>query len=173
MERGQREWIQGKFCCTIFKVFIIRLYLTRGLSLMKQFFLFSLTLCSHLPKCLSSISLPSSSISLSLPLCSLYSPSPLCVYLPFLYLFTCVSSFDGSFRYPSPSSHPASHLSLISPPRWITAQRTVQQTQVPIMSLQRERCCLSQARPSKVKITARAILYGIFSKNTSPRLRLK
>lgn len=167
----RKERIQGKFCCTIFKVFIIRLYLTRGLSLMKL--LFSLTLCSHLPKCLFSISLPSSSISLFFSvLCTL--PLPLCLSALFISVHFCFI-FDGSFSLPLlPSSHPTSHLSvLLSPPRWIIAQRTVQRTQVQIMSLPRGRSCLSLERPSKVKTTVTATIRDIFSKNMSLRLRLK
>lgn len=112
--RGRR--IQGKFCCTIFKVFIIRLYLTRGLSLMKLFLLFFLPLCSHLPKCLSSISLSSSRISLffSVP-CVL--PLLLCLSALFISVHYCFI-FDGSFSLaPSTSSHPACHPSVsLSPP---------------------------------------------------------
>lgn len=167
MER--KEGIQGEFCCTIF---IIRLYLTRGLSLMKLLFLFSLALCSHLPNCLSSTSFLFTSISLSLSvLCVL--PLPLCLSALFISVHFCFI-FDGSFRSPPPP-HPLVSPTLCAPvsPRWIIAQRTVQRMQVPIMSLQRERCCLSQERHSKVKITMTAIIYDIFSKNTSMRLRLK
>lgn len=105
--RGNRDKREdpGKVCCTIFKVFIIRLYLTRGPSLMKLFLLFSLTLCSLLPKCLSSISF--SSISLFSPVLSLF-PLPLCLSTLFIsvpFCFIC----DGSLHSLSPlSSHPAS-----------------------------------------------------------------
>lgn len=133
----------------------MRLYLTRGLGLMKMFFLFSFTLRPHLPKYPSSIS--SSALSLFL-----------CVYLPFSYLLASVFVFDVSLFFPS--SHAASpYLSL----RWIIAQRTGRPTQVQIMSLRRGRCCLSPERPSRVKITVLAIFHDIFSKNMSLRLMLK
>lgn len=104
---------------------------------------------------------------------SLFSLS-LCVYLPFLYLFTPVSSLVTLFYTLSPRSHPASHLPVfLFSPRWIIAQKTGQQTQVQIMSLQRELCCLSQERPSKVKPTETTMMHDIFLKNMSLRLRLK
>lgn len=52
-ERTREERKQGACSCSIFKVCIIRLVLTRGPGLMKLFLLFSLTLCSRLPECLS------------------------------------------------------------------------------------------------------------------------
>lgn len=112
MERKER--IQGKFCCTIFKVFIIRLYLTRGLSLMKLFLLFSLTPCSHLPKCLSSISLPFPSISLFFSVLCVH-PLPLCLSALFISVhFRFI--FDGSFRPlpPPPRLTPPLPISLCS-----------------------------------------------------------
>lgn len=106
-ERADRtRRIQGKFCCTILKVIMIRLYLTRGPSLMKLFFFSSLTLCSHLPKMplvfallLYLSSPPSLALSLSV-----------CAYLLFSHLVTFVWSLTALF---SPcSSHPTSHLSV-------------------------------------------------------------
>lgn len=112
---------------------------------MKQLLLFSLTLCSHLLKCLSS-----SSISLSSSV--LCSASSFVFIFPFhicSLLFHLLTALFRSLlplvspRFPSPCNH-------ISP-RWIIAPRTAQQMQVRITSLQREHCCLSQERPSKVK----------------------
>lgn len=87
------------------------------------------------------------------------------------------------FSHPPLSSPLASSLSLCRlssislfvhfSPRWIIAQRTVRQTQVQIMSLRREHCCLNQERPLKVKMTVILIRYGIFKTKYIPRLRLK
>ena len=145
---GRKERTKRTFCCTIFKVFFIAVYLTRGISLMKLFFWFSFTRCSLLPKSLSSFS--------SLPFyLYLYSSVPriLCAYLASSYLFPSASSLMALFFFLSfLPPHLTSHFVYVPiSPRWIIAQRMAQQTQVQIMSSLRERCFLSLARPSKVK----------------------
>lgn len=82
---------------------------------------------------------------LSLLFCSL----ALCLSALFISVHFCFV-VDGSFCSLSLSRLALSLRGPISP-RWTIAQRTVQQTQVRIMSLQREHCCLSPERPSKVK----------------------
>lgn len=157
-ERTREERKQGACSCSIFKVCIIRLVLTRGPGLMKLFLLFSLTLCSRLPECL----------SLSLSFSALRSSSSFCVYLPFSYLLTSVSSLTALFVRLAP--FPIALCSL-SAPRWIIAPRTAQPTQVLIMSLRREPCCSSQEKPSKVKNNIHCIM--CLQKHMSLRLNIE
>lgn len=149
VKRGDEE---RRFCCTIFKVFI-GLYVTVGLSLMKLFFLFSL------PSLFSPVS-PNGSLPLSpyhSPTTSLHAVfSPLRLSALFISAHFCFI-FDGSLfvAFPTLHLHPPRIQNLCAPisPRWIIAPRTAQPTQVQIMSLLREHCCLSRARPLKVLIS--------------------
>lgn len=100
-ERTREERKQGACSCSVFKVCVIRLILTRGPGLMKLFLLFSLTLCSHLPECLS--------LCGSLLPCSWFPLFFLCLSALFMSVHFCFIS-DGSSRSP----HPVSHLSLFS-----------------------------------------------------------
>lgn len=117
--------------------------------------------------------LPSSSTSLFFSVfCVLPLPlylSSLFVSVHFCFIFDC--SFSLS-RWPLSHPHLPS-LCVATVPRWIIAQRTVQQMRVPIMSLLREHCCSSLERTLKVRTTVTAIIHDIFSKNMSLRLRLK
>lgn len=84
--------------------------------------------------------------------------SRLCAYLPFSYLLTSVSSLTAHFLSPPPPrSTRIQYLCAPISPRWIIAPRTAQPTQVQIMSLPREHCCLSRARPSKVLLSSTVI----------------
>lgn len=90
------------------------LYLTRGLSLMKLFFLFSLTICSHLPKCLSSFC--AVLLYLSLLLCTLCSPFSFVPICPFHICSLLFHLWRLSFRsLPPPrlTSHPISLCSFL------------------------------------------------------------
>lgn len=105
----------------------------------------------------SPLSLPSSSTSFySSALCVLafvlICPFHICSLLFHLWRLTFrsnPSSLDCSTRI--------QYLCVPISPRWIIALRTAQPMQVQIMSLPREHCCLSRARPSKVSISVAAI----------------
>lgn len=101
-----KERTQWMFCCTIFK-FFIGLYLTRGISLMKLFFLLSLALCSRLPKCLSAFLAIHLYLSLHSSVLRVL-PLPLCLSALFMSVHFC---FIFDTPPPIPTVHPKGGLS--------------------------------------------------------------
>lgn len=137
-----KERTQWVFCCTIFKVYHAesdqRDEFNEAVFLVFSHPLFTSPQMPLRPPC-------RPPLSLSTPLHSVFSLF-LRAYLPFSYLFASVSSLTLLPPFTLCIPFFCAPIS----PRWIIAQRTVQRTQVRIMSLRREHCCLSQARRSKV-----------------------